>query len=163
MRSPHDTSRSAPPARDGGFTLIEILVVIAILLMAVSLAAPSMRGMTDRTRTRSAVDQITGDVALARISAVREGRQTSLRFTGTATYTVTIDTSATDASRFRTVKTVDLSRDYGAVQITPSSGRLSFNSRGLLQPTSVTRIRVSRSTTADSVTISSVGRTYRDY
>lgn len=165
MNTPANTSasRASRRARDDGFTLIELIVALAILVMAASLVVPSMRGVTDRTRTRRAVDRITADVALARMSAVREGRQASLRFTSVTTYQVTIDTSTTDPTKFRLVKTVKLTDDYPGVQMDPSSGQLSFNSRGLLQSTSVTRVRVARGTVGDSVTVTPVGRTYRDY
>lgn len=146
--------------RQGGFTLIEILVVLTVILLATTIAAPRLNGVIAGQGTRGAIDQITADITLARSYAVREGFPASVRILSATEYQVTVDTSVTAP---KLVKTVRLQDDYTGVQLTPATGRLTFNTRGLLRVQEFTRVKAVRGTARDSVQISSIGRTYRDY
>ncbi|MET0399518.1 MAG: GspH/FimT family protein [Longimicrobiaceae bacterium] len=143
-----------------GFTLLELLTTLVLLAVMVSLAAPSMKGVTTRARTRAAIDQLTADVSLARMYAVRDGRRTVVSIASATKYVVARSpaTSSND-----TIKVVNLARDAVGVQLLPATGQLTFDSRGLLQTGSLTKVKATKDSKSDSVTISSVGRTYRDY
>jgi type IV fimbrial biogenesis protein FimT len=145
---------------ESGFTLLELLTALVVMAVMVSLAAPSMKGVASGARTRGAIDQVTADLSLTRMYAVRDGRSTRLEITSATRYAVVRFpyTGATD-----TIKIVNLARDAVGVQLTPATGQLTFDSRGLLQTGSPTRIKATYHSRSDSVTISSVGRTYRDY
>lgn len=152
---------SPSPARagNGGFTLVEVAVVLMLILIVITLAAPAMSRVTAQSSTRSAIRRIAADVSYARILAVREGRPVSLRIQSASTYTITVDRSATDS---RTIRTVDLSRDYGALQLSPTSGLLTFDTRGLRRPATLEMIKATRGDAVDSVVILVTGRPYRD-
>jgi prepilin-type N-terminal cleavage/methylation domain-containing protein len=144
---------------ESGFTLLELLTALVVMAVIVSLAAPSMRGVASGARTRGAIDQLTADVSLARMYAVRDGRRTVVAITSATRYAVVrAPYGATD-----TIKTVNLARDAVGVQLSPASGTLTFDSRGLLQTGSLSQVKATYHSRSDSVTISSVGRTYRDY
>ncbi|HEX7240054.1 MAG TPA: GspH/FimT family pseudopilin [Longimicrobiaceae bacterium] len=147
-------------SRQGGFTLLEILVVLTVILLATTIAAPRLNGVIAGQGTRGAIDQLTADITLARTYAVREGFPASVKITSATTYQVTVDTSAAAP---KVVKTVRLQDDYAGVQLTPATGQLTFNTRGLLRTQEFTRVKATRGTARDSVQISSIGRTYRDY
>jgi len=53
-----------------GFTLFELMMAVAILSLSLVLAVPSMRTMTERRQTISAVQRIYGELQLARSTAV---------------------------------------------------------------------------------------------
>jgi type IV fimbrial biogenesis protein FimT len=63
----------AAPRQTQGVTLLEILVVIAILGVLSALAAPSFRGTIERYRVSTTVDQLTSTISLARAEAIKRG------------------------------------------------------------------------------------------
>lgn len=65
----------ACPARMGiaGFTLVEMLVVMALIALIMSLAAPSFERLSKAASISSAVDQFMTDMRFARSEAIRRG------------------------------------------------------------------------------------------
>jgi type IV fimbrial biogenesis protein FimT len=63
------------PSSEKGFTLIELMVVIAIAGILVSMAAPSFTNMTKNSRMRSEANALIGAFAYARTEAVRRGNE----------------------------------------------------------------------------------------
>lgn len=154
-----------PPSRSrAGFTLVELLVVLVLVLLTASLAAPSFRGVVARVRGRSALDRIAGDVAYARMLAVREGARATLRFAregsgcSSQSYTLVVMTTPARTAR-QTVLDLgpEACLELGAVD------SISFNSRGLPSTVNNRKVYVRRGGTADSLTISVLGRVFRWY
>jgi type IV fimbrial biogenesis protein FimT len=56
-----------------GFTLIELMVVIAIVAILVSLAAPSFKSMIQSSNMTSAVNTFLADMRFARSESIRRG------------------------------------------------------------------------------------------
>lgn len=84
------------PSKRSAFTLMEVMVVVAILVIISAIAYPSMDGFRDRMRLDGSVDQIRGKWGECRAHAIEEGR--SYRFAvkaGTNQYRV-----APDAAEF---------------------------------------------------------------
>jgi len=65
-------------ARQGGMTLIEILVAIGIIALVLGLAAPSMMTWIQNTQLRNAGESILGGIKQARFEAV--SRNTTVAF-----------------------------------------------------------------------------------
>jgi prepilin-type N-terminal cleavage/methylation domain-containing protein len=61
-----------------GFTLIELMIAITVAVILAALGAMSMRDFFLRSRLRSAADDLTGQIALARAEAMRMNRDTSV-------------------------------------------------------------------------------------
>ena len=61
-----------------GFTLIELMVVVAIVAILAAMAAPSYRDMIDRSRVRSAADDVLSVLSNARGGAVKAGLDTEV-------------------------------------------------------------------------------------
>lgn len=58
------------PRRQAGFTLVELMVVVALVAIVASVATPSLRGMLVRNRTAAASNEFVSSVLRARSEAV---------------------------------------------------------------------------------------------
>lgn len=58
------------PARAGGFTLIEMLVVVVVTIIVIAVAAPSLKSVVLRQRVRAVNQQLVTDLQFARSEAV---------------------------------------------------------------------------------------------
>lgn len=63
----------APKAHARGFTLIEVMVVVAIVAVLAALAAPSFTPLLERWRVRSAVEGLQSTLYFARSEAIKRG------------------------------------------------------------------------------------------
>lgn len=59
--------------KDGGFTAIELLMVITIMGVLAALAAPSFTPTIERWRIRQAVEEMTSTIYYARSEAIKRG------------------------------------------------------------------------------------------
>lgn len=155
MNHTHGRHRS-----DAGFTAIELVVVLVLMGIVAALAQPAMGGYVNRNKTRRALDRVAGDVAMARMLAIRSGNRAVVEVTGADSYRIWVEGSPAD-----TVRRVSLASDYAgiALQAPTANGRLVFNSRGLLLTpgTGVLTARVGGLT--DTLRITAAGRVYRAY
>jgi len=62
------------PARLRGFTLIELMVTIALAAILMSVAAPSMTKMIGANRVQTEVSSFVNDLQFARSEAIKEGQ-----------------------------------------------------------------------------------------
>ncbi len=70
------------PKYSKGFTLIELMVVVAVLIILAVLAFPSLRDMVQRFRVKGAADAAIALVGEARTGAVKSGRDVNVSLTG---------------------------------------------------------------------------------
>jgi type IV fimbrial biogenesis protein FimT len=78
----HDAPRRrqhyAPPTRQTGITLIELLTVLVIVVILISIGMPSYRYVTTNNRMATESDALLGDLQYARAEAIREGQQVTV-------------------------------------------------------------------------------------
>ena len=70
---------------EAGFTLVELMVTVAVASIVLVAAVPSFVDFFDKYRVRGAVDDVVSTISNARAAAVRSDRDVNIAFNGTTT------------------------------------------------------------------------------
>jgi type IV fimbrial biogenesis protein FimT len=97
--------RSAPRAQRG-FTIVELVVAVALLALVLGLAAPAFTLWTRNAQVRTVADGLQNGLRLAQAEAVRRNRQVLFFLTAADTCTTTIN--ATANGRYWSIRSVPL-------------------------------------------------------
>jgi type IV fimbrial biogenesis protein FimT len=121
-----------------GFTLIELMVTVAVLAVMASLAAPSFRELLAAQRVRTTAYNIVGDLVLARNEAVKRGENvtvTPVSATWNNGWSVNVASSAEVLSGQGSVGS--------GVQFTTSPASITFDRNGQTSVSTVVRFGLS--------------------
>ncbi len=61
-----------------GFTVVELMITVAVLVILIALAVPSFRDLMDKSRLRGATDDVVNLLNVSRINAVKLGKQVNV-------------------------------------------------------------------------------------
>ena len=75
--------RARPWRRHAGFTLIELMISLAVLVVLLAVAVPSMQDFTAHNQLAATKSNFTASLALARSEAAKRGRLVVLQALGT--------------------------------------------------------------------------------
>jgi type IV fimbrial biogenesis protein FimT len=67
-----------PQRKPLGFTVIELMITVAVLVILIGLAVPSFRDLMDKSRLRGATDGVVNLLNFSRINAVKLGKQVNV-------------------------------------------------------------------------------------
>lgn len=149
-----------------GFTLLEVIIVMALMAIVAAMGAPRLSAALTRRETSTAADRFVSAHSLARATAVRYGRVAQLHIdASTKRFWVDVDTSGAGRNQRATIWYV---RNLDAEGLTMTSNRslLCFDARGIAtvvgscQVGSVVVI-FSQSEAADTVTTTALGKVLR--
>jgi prepilin-type N-terminal cleavage/methylation domain-containing protein len=137
-----------------GFTLIEMLTVVAMMAIIVAVSVPRVRSVRDRSNLRAARDEVATGLAVARSAAVQKGT--------TATFIVRHDTVRVALANglgqsIMPARPLDVL--YG-VQVRPdvADTAITFDSRGFVPDRSQkVKYLLNLGTLKDSVCVSRLG------
>jgi len=124
-----------------GFTLIEVLIIIAIVGILTTIAVMNFSGIIDSYKARGAASQLYSEMQMARLRAIKEGKAYALEFVGTQ-YCIKSCATCKESDDWDTgcdiggedtvdtiIKTIDMSSDYSGINFCDSS-RAAFYPNG---------------------------------
>lgn len=80
-----------PRIANSGFSLVELLVVVALLAILAGLAAPSFSGMFEKYRVSTSREAVLASVQLSRSEAIRQGTRVLIARKTACGLTLTVD------------------------------------------------------------------------
>jgi type IV fimbrial biogenesis protein FimT len=132
--------------KQSGFTLIELIVIIAIVAVFAGIAVPNFLSYLPKYRLNGAARQIMGDLMAARMKAVKENTTVKVAWVSDHEYKIWTDGEE---------KTVNIQSNYRDVTIVGSFTDISFYSRGTA---SLCGITLTNSTDSKKITVLLTGR-----
>lgn len=84
-------------AKSGGFTLIELMITIAVLAILLAIAVPSFQTLIINMSITSAANEMTAALQQARMEAIRRNRSVSFQLGTDRQWRIYIDTNADGA------------------------------------------------------------------
>ena len=142
--------------KQSGFTLIEMMIVIAVLTIMASIAIPNFMSLLPGMRLNGAARQVMGDLMAARMKAVKLNKRTKVFFDSSSQYRICddADNDATVADGEGDVVTRNIQTNYHDVTLTKTADPV-FQARGTATGTTVT---VTNPSGSKDVTVAITGR-----
>ena len=150
---PRRQTRQTRTMRRKGFSLIEMMVVLAMLGIIVAISAPRIQTIRNRSNMRAARDEAATAIAIARSAAIQKGQKAYFR-------TANDSISAVVSSGQVVLMQRSLLDMYGA-KITPLNGgpaQLNYDTRGFADYGSQVKYEIKiNSKTADTLCVTKLG------
>ncbi len=141
-----------PPANNRpaqGFTLIEVLIVLAVLGIVLAIAGNSLLGYLQSQQMREAAQQVAGDLERVRSGAMRYNRDATFEIISATSYRMTVNGVA---------QTITLP-DSAQITSTPANATLTYSAPYSELSSAQATIVVKRTGSTKQTTLRTVGVT----
>jgi type IV fimbrial biogenesis protein FimT len=141
--------------KQSGFTLIELIVIIAIVAIFAGIAIPNFLSYMPKYRLNGAARQIMGDLMAARMKAVKENNRFRVLFLDNHQYKILDDdnnNNAEDSGEWTNIK--DIQSEYSDVTFSATANPI-FYPRGTAYGSTIT---LTNSTGSKYVKVAITGR-----
>ena len=149
-----------PRKRESGFTLIEVMIVIAVLTIMASIAVPNFMSLLPGMRLNGAARQVMGDLMAARMNAVKENNEFKVFYLNNYQYRILDDDDNdgnVDGGEWTVIK--DIRDNYtDNVRFYHSTNNVIFYPRGNASPATL-YLETSDSSKKSAVVVNFPGRT----
>jgi type IV fimbrial biogenesis protein FimT len=115
--------------RAAGFTLVELLVTVAIIALVSSVAATNVVRQMPRQRLNSAAKQMAWNLRALRMQAISQNRSVTVTFINEYVYTIWTDSNANGTAETGEVQTKNISSNYSGVTLASTNNPV-FNPTG---------------------------------
>jgi type IV fimbrial biogenesis protein FimT len=116
-----------------GFTLMELILVVAVMGIVAAIAIPSFMSFLPGMRVNGAARQVMSDLMDARMEAVKQNHEFKVFFLNNHEYKILDDNDSdgVDDGGLETSKTVDIQNNYSDVTFS-STGDPIFTPKGIV-------------------------------
>ncbi len=128
---------------DHGFTVIELMVVLAVATIVMGVALPNMMSWLPTYRLSAGARQLAGDLQLARMKAISQNTKYRLKFTTATSYEFEKESGGTFSTESGPFSLPDGITITGTTPFTTSE----FQARGTVNAASVITLQNSNSST----------------
>ena len=122
--------------KDAGFTLLELITVIAIAGVLTAIAVPNFLTYQSSSRLKGALSTLRGDLVGARMLAIKRGVEYQVAFTSGG-YTIQRGNLSTGSTSYTTEVTRNFADEYTGVTASATSNPV-FSPKGTVTPFPVT-------------------------
>ena len=136
--------------KNSGYTIIEVLTVIAIISIVLGIVIPNVLGWLPRYRLRSGAEEIQSTLQLARLGAIKQNKDATVTF-DTTNHTYLAEISENGLR----IKNGKMPSGIIIASSSPSS-EVEFNSRGLANEATTILVRNNQGGTK-TITVNIVG------
>lgn len=120
LSGPAHPGRPAALQRAQGFSLIELMVAVAILAILLALAVPSFQDMIQQNRVRTAAADLNDSLNLARSEAIKRGSATRLCIDSDNAWVIELISDASTLREGRIAEDVTLTPTDGPYDVSGS-------------------------------------------